>query len=117
MTTLRIEIDTNDRLLERDLLGERELYAAGQHVEVPGLAPDAVTYEGTTGRKALGEPETIMLAVVLPIVTTTIGNLLSTWICSKLQGRVREVRINRRIVELNEGEISRVIDESEEQHR
>ena len=115
--TLQIEIDTFDRHLIEDLLGERDTYASGDHVDIPGLENASVTYDGFVGRKAVGFPETILLSVVLPTASSIAANVIASWLTSKLQGRANEVRINRRNVELKDGEIVRIIEEVEERQR
>jgi hypothetical protein len=58
-------------------------------------------------RKAFGMAETVEL--VLAFTTGTVSGLVANWLYGKLKGRSVHLRIEEQEVEIEEGEITRVI--------
>jgi len=99
---LRIEITiyTHDRDL---LLGPSE-----KHVRLDDQVE--VRYEGIVLQEAEGSPQAFIWVVQ---VASAVGSgILASWIYDKLKGKsVDKVVVERTVVELDEGEIRRVIQE------
>lgn len=107
---MNVEIDTHDRQLVSELFESPSL-SVGQQRSIPGGA--TVTYQGEVIRKAVGIPETIMLTVALGTGTSVVGSLIANWLYDKLKGgRAVSLRIDRREVQIEDGEIKRVVEET-----
>lgn len=106
MKTIGIEIETRDGELVSDLM-ETSSPLIGQQKSIPGGA--TVTFKGTLFRKALDLPLTIQLSIGLATAVT--ASLIANWLSRKIKGRATTLRIDRREVQIEEGEIKRVIEE------
>ena len=104
---MEISIYTHDNRLAFDLLGKSQAHA-GDLIELgQGVS---LSYKGTSIRKALGFPEIIMLSASIP--TGVVAGILANWLWEKLKDRkVTKIEIDRTTVELDKGEIKRVIEE------
>ena len=106
---LNIEIETNDRMLTSDLFESRE-FSAGQTEKVitEGIS---IRWEGGLKRKAVGFPEIVRITlfiaekVVLPVAIS----LTASWLYDKLKGRANKITIEYTVVEIDEGEIKKVL--------
>lgn len=83
----------------------------GQQKDLPGGA--VVTWKGQIERKAIGSPTTITL--LLSFGTGVASGLVASWLYDKLKGRASTLRIERTVIQINEGEITRIITERIEQ--
>jgi hypothetical protein len=110
-TALHVEVDTDDHDLAFDLMSRPELLGPGTSTEIPGYA--TLTVESLTMRKAFGFPETVELA--LSFGTGVASGLVANWLFAKLRGRTVSLRIERTEVQVNAGEIERIIRETIEQ--
>ena len=100
-----ISMYTNEKRLAFDLLGKSKAQA-GYMIELGQGA--SLTYKGTYIRKALGFPEIIMLSASIP--TGIAAGILANWLWEKLRGQnITQIDIDRTTIELDEGEIKRVI--------
>lgn len=106
MKTIEIEIETHDGELVSDLM-ETSSPLIGQQKSIPGGA--VVTFKGKLTRKALNLPLTIELAIAL--TSAVISGSIANWLSRKIKGRATTLRIDRREVQIEEGEIKRVIEE------
>ena len=102
---VRLSIETTDRKALFDLMGGPGSLASGAAVSIPGDA--TLTFRHITGRKAFGMAETVEL--VLAFATGTASGLVANWLYGKLKGRGVRLRIEEQEVEIEEGEIRRVI--------
>ena len=101
-------IDTEDRGLAHHLLGS-SVAQIGDEIHVSDDI--TVTYQGTIERKALGFPETIEL--VIYIASTVAVGVAANWIYDKLKGKnITRLQIKNKVVEFDEGEIKRIIEET-----
>jgi hypothetical protein len=110
--TMLIEIDTHDRQMVGDLMetANEGLLEVGYQRSVPGGG--VITYQGTVVRKSFGVPETISL--LLTVGGSVTINLISSWLYDKLKGRTTTLRIDRKEINLEKGEITRIIEEKME---
>ena len=106
MTNLQLEISTHEKRLVYDLMGKTQVKIDDAIEVTPGVS---VTYKGTMGFKALGEPEIITL--LLGIGGGVPAGVVANWLWSKLQGRTTSLRIDRTEIEMDEGKITRYIHE------
>jgi hypothetical protein len=105
MRRLRLSIDTADWRLGFDLMGNPQSLGSGATVVLPGNA--TLTYRHTEARRAFGMPETVEL--LLAVTTGTASGLAANWLYEKLKGRKVTLRIEEQEVQIDEGEIKRVI--------
>ena len=114
-----IEIDTHDHLLDFELfeIREKTTFSVGDQKSLPGGF--TMIFDGVTVRKAIGFPETITLVITFAgtVVSSVAINLLSSWLYDKLKGRAETLRIDRREIHIDKGEITRIIEESIRQER
>jgi len=96
---LKIAIDTRDRRLSSDLLGD----SGG--VDLPGDAK--LSLVGVVKKYAAGAPETIEL--ILTLGGGVAVNLVAMWIYDKIKGRASHLRIKETEVKINKGEIESII--------
>jgi hypothetical protein len=101
---MRVSIDTEDRRLGFDLMGEGSV-GAGSKVSIPGNA--TVTLKEWRVRKGFGIPETLELVVATSAAVE--AGLIANWLYDKLKGRDVKLRIEELEVEVNQGEITRVV--------
>ena len=87
--------------------------SSGDKSPIPGNA--YIEYQNTYIRKALGASETVKF--IITFGSGVGASLVATWLYNKLKGRMNSLRINRRIVELDKGEIARVIEEEIDFHK
>lgn len=103
-----IEIDTADKQLAFELFGNPESLGPGASIELP-VGGTLQLREWRFG-KALGAGETLEL--VLSFGVGVSSSLVANWLWGKLKGRATTLRINRVEVNMQEGEIQRVVSES-----
>lgn len=106
MTDLNVTIDTQDRRLAFDLFEPLGSVGPGSTVAVPGDAQ--LTMKDWPLRKAFGLHETFVLTLS---ISSTVGlGLVTNWLYDKLKGRPdTTLRIEETQVDLEQGEIKRVI--------
>jgi len=101
-----VEIQTNDGFLVFEMLGKSRA-ESGDVVPIGDGA--SLKYNGTLIQLQEGIPETIVFILNL---TTDIGiGIVSAWLYDKLKNKKATLRIDRTIVEIDKGEISRIIHE------
>jgi hypothetical protein len=101
---LHLGIDTHDNKLAFDLVNSTTV-GPGTSASVPG--PATLTISEMHMRKAFGIPET--LDVVLSFGTGVASGVLANWIYDKLRNRAVTLRIEETEVDLDAGEITRII--------
>lgn len=104
---MQIEIETEDRRLGFDLMGTSKLNA-GMKVDIPGDA--ILSFDSIMGRKAFGFPET--LEFIMTFTTGVSASLVASWLYDKIKGRASRIIINRKEIQMNKGEIERIIIET-----
>lgn len=102
---MQLEIETRDRQLAYEILGTPNEVSSGSFVSVPGGG--RLTFEYLTAYKALDIPET--LHFIVDVTTNLEVGLLSAWLYEKVRGRTTRIHINRIEVQVEEGEIKRVL--------
>jgi hypothetical protein len=103
--TIRLTIDTDDRRLAFDLMGNPNRIGSGTVAAIPGEA--TLTLRTMLVRKGLGLPETLDL--LLTFGGGVASGVVANWLYGKLKGRNVRLRIEEHEVEIDEGEIKRVI--------
>lgn len=106
---LNIEIETDNRMLGFDLFESKEI-RAGQTQKAIGEGI-SIRYEGGLIRRAVDFPEIVRIALVIAekYVLPVAATLTATWLYDKLKGRANNVIIEHTVVEIDEGEIKKVI--------
>ena len=107
-----IKIDTHDRGLSYHLLGST---TCQQGDEIIVSDEVTVTYQGTIVRKAIDFPETIelMVSILPPFSSGVAAGVLANWIYGKLKGKkIARLRVSRKEVEFDKGQIKRIIEET-----
>ncbi|MCL5669446.1 MAG: hypothetical protein M1392_05650 [Gammaproteobacteria bacterium] len=110
---MQIEIETRDIRVAFDILGPPGRLTSGTSVLVPGGA--TLTFEGLIERRALDVPGVLQF-IVDSSIDIEIG-LLGAWFYEKVKGRATRLRINRVEIQIEEGEITRVLSEQIEHKR
>lgn len=110
---MQIEIETRDIRVAFDILGTPGRLTSGTSVLAPGGA--TFTFEGFIERRALDVPGVLQF-IVDSSVDIEIG-LLGAWLYEKVKGRATRLRINRVEIQIEEGEIKRVLSEQIEHER
>jgi hypothetical protein len=103
---ITITLDTKDGHLIFDILGKTSA-SLGDIVEIPGNAK--LIYDGTYTRKGFGFPDTLNFTLVFGMGVAS--SLVATWLYDKFKGKTEKVAINRAVIELDKGEIKRIIEE------
>ncbi len=104
---MNIEIHTHDRDLVSDFLGSS---SASAKDEIQIADQVRLRYEGSHIRKAIGLPEIARFA--LTFGSGVAAGVAANWLYGKLKGRrVEKLIIERTEVDVNQGEIERVIEE------
>ncbi|MCI0659101.1 MAG: hypothetical protein L0170_18765 [Acidobacteria bacterium] len=103
---MRLEIDTHDRSLLFAIMEATSL-STGQRKVIPGVG--TIVYGDQPIAKAFGLPQTIEL--VLTFGTGVTSGVVANWLFRRISGRAVSLRIERREVAIEEGKITRVIEE------
>lgn len=106
---LSIEIETDDRTLAFDLFESKEVRAGLTEKAIgEGIS---IRCEGGVIRKAVGFPEIVKIALVIAekVVLPVTVSLTAKWLYDKLKGRASKVIIEHTVVEIDEGQIKKVI--------
>lgn len=102
---MQLEIDVRDIRVAFDILGTPGRLTSGSRVNAPGGA--ILTFGGMVERRALDVPGVLQFVVDCS-VNVDLG-LLAAWLYDNVKGRASRVRINRVEIEIDEGEIKRVL--------
>ena len=107
LTELMFEIETHDRQLEFDLMGN----PASLYQGVALTLPDGSTIAWQPGplRKAPGLPK--ILHFILVCGRDVSVGVLASYLYEKLKGRATVLRVDRQEIRIDKGEITRVITE------
>jgi len=104
-----IEIDTKNNQLGYELLNKKIVdgvsLAKGESVEFDGVS---VTYDGTIIRKAVDFPSTVQLVIAFASGVT--ASYVGTWLYNKVHGKAEKITIDKIEVEIDKGEITKVIE-------
>jgi len=104
---VNIEIHIYDRRLVYELLGKPSA-AIGDEIQVSDQI--TIRYDGSYIRKAIGFPE--IAKFVLAFGSGATAGVVGNWLYDKLKGKkIEKLVIERTEVEVDQGEIKRVIDE------
>ena len=106
-----IEIHTDDKELPDDIMNVANSTAVDNKVEIPGNA--TLVMRESLVKKAFGFYETIELA--LSFGSGIVSGIVGNWLYEKIKGRATILKIDRTEVQLNKGEIERVLVEKIEQ--
>jgi len=102
-----LEIETHDKQLEFDLMGNPASLQEG--VEI--ILPDGSKLVWQTGpmRKAFGLPK--IFHYILVYGRDVSAGVLGSYLDEKLKGRATTLRIDRQEIQIEKGEITRIITE------
>jgi len=104
---IKIEIHTYDRRLAFDLF---ETSSTNEHTEIQISSEAKLKYHGLYVRKAAGFPE--ILYSILEYSSGVATGIIANWLYNKLKGKkIEKLMIEKTEVEIEEGEIKRVIEE------
>lgn len=104
---MKIEIHTYDRRLAFDMF---ETSSTNDHTEIQISSDVKLKYEGLYIRKAIGFPE--ILYSILEFSSGVATGVVANWLYNKLKGKkIKKLMIEKTEVEINKGEIRRVIEE------
>jgi hypothetical protein len=99
-----VEIETRDGTLCSDLF-EAKRISRGLEKEIgSGLK---IRYENTQVRESVGIPE--IISITLNFGTMVAAGYLANWLYDKLHGRATKIRIDNLEIEIDRGEIERVL--------
>lgn len=101
-----IRIETHDTLLVYDLL-EKDTANKGDVISIGDGA--SLRYRGTLIQLQEGIPEVI--GFILTIAKDIGVGIVSAWLYDKLKNKKATLRIDRTVVEIDKGEITRIIRE------
>lgn len=105
--SVMLEIETNDRKLEWDLLGSPKVLLAGVSVTLPDGS--VLAWQPGILRKGHGFPQVIRFVLT---VGRDVGiGVLGNYIYGKLRDRATKLRVDREEIQIEEGEIVRIITE------
>ena len=108
---MKIEIHTYDRRLAFDLF---ETSSTNEHTEIQISSEAKLKYDGLYIRKAVGFPE-ILYSILEFSSGATMGvaaGVVANWLYNKLRGKkIGRIIIERTEIEMDEGEIKRIIKE------
>ena len=109
-TPVQIEITTHDGLAAFALL-DQDHVSAGEDVAVSDAL--TVTYQGGEAYKSLGLPEVMLFAVAVAqnLPASVAADLIWTWLSTRLKKRPETLRIEREVVEFEEGAVKRIVRE------
>jgi hypothetical protein len=104
---LSIEIETSGPLLAFDLLNRPGSLASGTIATIP----DVGVVELTSMREQRSADLPTIITVAVTIGANVGASLVASWLYDKIKGRARTVRIDWIEVQLDKGEIQRIIAE------
>jgi len=100
-----IEIETSGPLLAFDLLGGPKTLSVGAKASLPGGA--VLRLHEMREHRAADFPTLLQLG--LSFGTGAAASLAASWLYDKLKGRARALRIERMEVQIEEGQIRKVL--------
>jgi hypothetical protein len=104
---MKIEIHTHDRRLVSDLLGSSTI-TVNDKVQISGDA--VLRFDGIYIRKAVGFPEIVYFSLTFGLGVS--ASLVANWLYNKLRKKkIEKLIIDRRVIEIDEGEIKKIIEE------
>ena len=103
-----LELKTYDRSLAFEVMGTDNL-SLGKTVEIPGNAK--ITYNSGLVCKEAFAPETVTF--VITFGSGVAASVVANYLYEKLRGKAvdNKIKIDRKIVELDNGKIKRIIEE------
>jgi hypothetical protein len=113
MGIISLLIDTHDPRLAVDMLGNPKEIGTGSRTSIPGNAE--VTLKSLYIRRAFGLPETLELAITFG--SGVAAGLVANWLFDKLKDRDVRLRIEETEIQIEQGEIRRVITRKIEQQK
>jgi hypothetical protein len=102
-----IEIETHDRELEFDLMGNPASLQQGVELTLPDGSK--LTWQPGPMRKAFGLPA--ILHYILVYGRDVSAGALGSYFYEKLKGRATVLRVDREEIQIEKGEITRIITE------
>ena len=103
---IQIELYPEDKNLVFDLMGEGSVGVDTLKEVMDGLS---VQWKGGFVRKDFGGAG--LVTVVLTLGTGIVGSVVANWLYDRLKGRAKRIRIERQEIEVDKGEITKLIQE------
>jgi hypothetical protein len=107
LAEVAIEIETHDRALEFDLMGNPAFLEKGVALTLPDGS--RLAWQPGPMRKAYGLPQ--ILRYVLEYGSGVSAGILASYLYEKLKGRATVLRVDRQEIQIEQGEITRIITE------
>lgn len=115
---VKIEIETFNKQLDFDLFETKERLARGMEIKIAdGIS---ARFEGTEFHLAIGFPDLVHFTITIgkDLAIGVASGIISAWLYNKLKGRkVEKLRIERTEVNIDKGEIKRILMEKIEEER
>lgn len=107
---MNIEIDTNDNNLAYELMNKTiedgVSLAKGEEIQINENF--SVTYDGAIMQKVAEVPNTIQL--IIAFGSGVASSYVGSWLYNKIHGKATGLRINHREIQIDEGEITKIIE-------
>ena len=105
---INIEVETYDKKLSTDIFGKKTIS--------PGYKKDIykntkLEYQLTLKKFSIKEPDTILFTLDIDGDIATNTSIFATWLHDNLKDRANKLKINTSEVEIEEGEINKIINE------
>ena len=104
---LFIEIETRDSRLEFDLMGSPVMLESGVHHVLPDGS--VLAWQSGPLRKGYGQPW--ILHFILTYGKDVSAGIAASYLFNKIKGRSTTLRIDRKEVQIEQGQITRVLTE------
>jgi len=108
---IQVEIETHDRQLDFDLFETRKLSRGMEKTVQKGVS---IRYRGTIEQLAVDFPSIIEITIIA-FATQVAAQIVANWLYDKIKGRAVKLRIERTEVEIDKGQIERILMEKMEQ--
>lgn len=108
-SNMYIDIETDDNQLIYDLFkkaikDDKEI-SKGESIELNGVI---IKYNGIQKKRNLDIPTTFQLIVTF--VSGSASGLFANWLYDKIYGKANTLSIDKKIIEIDKGEIKRIIE-------
>jgi len=101
---IRIELKTKDIHVLSEILGNRDSFAGGEQISIPGNA--SLIYRGTP-ESVTASPITLVFDLVLTFGSD--GDLVATWFTNRFSDLAYGVSVDGVQIELSENNLRRII--------
>jgi len=103
---IQIDFYPEDKMAIFDLLEQKQMEANKPYVVMEGVSAE---WKPSFTTKEFGSQE--LQTIILTLSGGVTSSVIGAWIYDKIKGRARKIRIERQEVELQEGQITKIIQE------